>query len=61
MSRLKLYEPPLDYGEDDDDVPDVPPETRTAAEQDYVGFLACLIIGGTVSAALWIVASHFVP
>ncbi len=52
---LKLYEPPLEYGEGDEDVPEVPPESRHAV------FFVCLLIGGAFSAAIWIAAAYVVP
>ena len=52
---LKLHEPPLDYGEDDDDVPEIPPESRQPV------FYVCLAIGCTITATIWIVAAYFVP
>ncbi len=51
---LKLYEPPLDVGEDEDE-PEIPPESRHAA------FFVCLIFGSSVAALIWIAASHVVP
>lgn len=65
MPQLKLYEPPLDTGDGDEDVPEIPPETRsakavTSADAQAV-FFVCLVIAGVISAAIWIVASWFVP
>lgn len=52
---LKLYEPPLDDGEGDEDVPEMPPESR------HAGFCVCLVLGATAATAIWMTASHFVP
>lgn len=52
---LKLWEPPLDYGEEnDDDEPPFQPESRQAV------FFVCLMIGATIAATIWIAAACFV-
>ena len=55
---LKLYEPPLDDDEDEDDFSDV---SRIASEDTYATFALCLLIGVPIAAAIWFAAAAFVP
>lgn len=52
---LRLYEPPLDTGDGDDDEPEIPPAALQAC------FFVCLILGSTIAAVIWAVAACFVP
>lgn len=62
MTHLRLYEPPLDTGDGDDDEPEIPPETRhPAVECPLATALTCLVIGAALAALIWTVAEWLVP
>ena len=61
MPQLKLYEPPLDDGEEDE-TPEIPCIDSDAFDPivPFV-FALLLLLGGSFAALLWAIADLFVP
>lgn len=59
MPQLRLYEPPLDDGEEDETPPI--PRVEIAALNVCFGFAVMLLFGSSVAALLWCLAELFVP